>query len=110
MESFNVINYNFNAQKFESYNVIPYFISAYTKRIELNKECPENKYWKVPKTFKEFKQFIKEESQYQFWGRCEYEIILCDWPSQKHYEKWDIHNQIMMNLGIVARIIMKAVK
>ena len=95
MQSFNVINYNFNKQKFGAYNVMPYFIRCYE----------EEK--KKPKTFEEFKQFIKKESRYQFWGRCEYEIILVDWPCQKIEEKWDVYDQIMMNLDIITDIVMK---
>ena len=97
MEQFNVINYDFNKQKFESYDVIPYFMECYNRA--------KNK----PKTFKQFKEFIKSESLYQFWARCQYEIILLDWPCQKHSEKWDIHDQILMNLDTITRIIMKSI-
>lgn len=107
MKQFNVIHFNINANKFESYNVIPYLIQAYKEVVENHKKYPNNEYWKVPKTFDEFKQFVEKESQYQFWGRCEYEIILVDWPCQKHEEKWDIYDQIMMNLNIVTQIVME---
>ena len=45
--------------------------------------------------FDEFKKFVKDESMYQFWSRCEYEILLVDWPCKKISEKWDIYKQIM---------------
>jgi len=107
MQQFNVINYNFNAQKFESYDVIPYLVSAYNDRVQRHNELPEEEYWKVPQTFDEFKEFVKKESQYQFWARCEYEIILVDWPCQKHEEKWDVYQQIMMNLDLVTKTLME---
>lgn len=107
MKQFNVINYNFNAQKFESYDVIPYLISAYNDRVQCHNEFPEEEYWKIPQTFDEFKEFVKKESQYQFWARCEYEIILVDWPCQKTEEKWDVYQQIMMNLDLVTKILME---
>ena len=127
MQSFNVINFDFNAQKFKAYDVIPYFIEAYSERtkkyneVELEaSKCKSEKefeqyeamlqYWKVPKTFDEFKSFVKKESQHQFWSRCEYEIVLIDWPCGKVDEKWDIYDQIMMNLDIVARIVMESVQ
>lgn len=127
MKQFNVINFDFNAQQFKAYDVIPYFIDAYKERIEKygeifqesiqaknKKEADEYKgaleYWKIPKTFEEFKDFVKKESQYQFWSRCEYEIILVDWPCQKIEDKWDVHDQIMMNLDIVTEILMKCVE
>lgn len=109
MKQFNVINYNFNAQKFESYDVIPYLVSTYNDRVKHHNEFPEEEYWKVPETFDEFKEFVQKESQYQFWARCEYEIILVDWPCQKHEEKWDVYQQIMMNLDLVTKTLMENV-
>ena len=126
MKQFNVINFNFNAKKFEAYDVIPYFVRAYneqvegcnTARLELEAAKTEEEieiakssldYWKIPVTFDEFKDFVKKESQYQFWSRCEYEIILVDWPCQKTEEKWDVYDQIMMNLDTVTKILMECV-
>ena len=107
MKQFNVINYNFNAKRFESYDVIPYLVRAYNDRVQLHNKFPENKYLEVPQTFDEFKKFVQKESLYQFWGRCEYEIILIDWPCQKHEEKWDVYRQIMMNLDLVTKILIE---
>ena len=106
MKQFNVINFNFNARKFESYDVIPYLVRSYQERIELHKKYPEDDLFKVPKTFDDFKKFVKDRAQYQFWARCEYEIILVDWPCQKTEEKWDVYDQIMMNLDIITQIVM----
>lgn len=124
MIPFNVINYDINAKKFIAYDIMPYLVDAYNERVkryhELNFKASTSKtqkkfdeyksaleYWKIPKTFDEFKEFVKNESQYQFWSRCEYEIILSDWPSQSIEEKWDVYNQIMMNLDIVTEILMR---
>ena len=109
MKQFNVINFNFNAKKFESYDVIPYFVRAYQERIELHKKYPSDSNFNVPNTFDEFKEFIKDRAQYQFWARCEYEIILVDWPCQKTEEKWDVYDQIMMNLDIITQLVMDSV-
>lgn len=98
MEKFNVINYNINRQKFEAYDVMPYLIECYKKEK------------KKPKTFEGFKKFIKDESMHQFWSRCEYEIILVDWPSQKIEDKWDVYDQIMMNIDILTNLIMEECK
>lgn len=126
MKQFNVINFNFNAKRFEAYDVIPYLVREYHEQIErynaAKLELEEAKtedeikiaksnldYWKVPVTFDEFKQFVKDRAQYQFWSRCEYEIILVDWPCQKTEEKWDVYDQIMMNLDIVTQIVMDSI-
>ena len=122
MKQFNVINFNFNAKKFEAYDVIPYFIRKYYDRVDTCNELEQDlknatseheinlytdslKYWKVPVAFDEFREFVKSEAQYQFWSRCEYEIILVDWPCQKTEEKWDVYDQIMMNLDIVTQLV-----
>lgn len=122
-KSFNVIIYDFNNKEFKPYDIIPHLIHCYNKN--------SNK----PKTFDEFKEFIKKESMYQWWSRCEYEIILGPWPYitspserydkkgeddveawkehwKKHLkecEKIDIYDQVMMNLDIITEIFMNCV-
>lgn len=98
IKSFNVIYQNFNAQKFEPYDVMPYLVDEY------------NKAKSKPTTFEEFKEFVKSKSMYMYWARCEYEIIIAGWPNKETQEKWDIHRQIMMNIDIVTRLVMESVK
>lgn len=94
MKNFNVIVYDFNKQDFIPYDVMPYLVGCY------------NKVSNKPKTFEEFKKFIEEESKYQWWSRCEYEIILESWPKTNVNEKWDVHRQVMMNIDIITSILM----
>ena len=110
MQSFNVIIYDFNRKKFVSYDVIPYLVDCYYERIERHKKYPKVEYYKVPKTFNEFKDFVKKESQYRFWSRSEYEIILIDWPCQVHEEKWDVFDQIKMNIEVITKIVMEGIQ
>ena len=98
MKSFNVINFNFNSSKFEPYDVMPYLVNEY------------NETKKKPKTFDEFKEFVKHKALYQYWGRCEYEVVLHDWPCDKTEQKIDVYEQIEMNLDIVTSILMENVK
>jgi hypothetical protein len=98
MQPFYVINYNTNKQIFEPYNIMKHFISEYKK---LKKK---------PKTIEEIKEFIEKESVHTYWSRTEYEIILIDWPCQKHEEKWDIYKQILMNIDIIIDIFIKNIK
>jgi len=102
MRAFNVIVYDFNHKKFIPYDVIPYFVQAYN-------DLKEKKYKKVPETFEEFKEFVRSKGMYQFWARCEYEVILVDWPGQKVEKKIDVWNQIEMNLDIVTKIVMDSI-
>lgn len=122
MKEFNVIVYNVNSKEFVPYNIIPYLVSQY-KKIKKDK----------PKTFDEFKEFVKKESMYQWWSRCEYEIILSPWPYKaspserynkkgeddveawkehwkKHLDeckKIDVHYQVMINLDVITTLVME---
>jgi len=94
MKKFNVIIFEPNGKKFLSYDVMPYFM-----------RCVEQDNEKLT-TFNEYKKFIEAKSLYMYWSRCEWEIILVDWPNQRHEEKWDVHRQIMMNIDTVTEILM----
>lgn len=102
MKTFNVIIWDPNHKKFVPYNVIPYFVQAY-------EELKQKKYKKVPKTFDEFKEWVIDETHYQFWGRCEYEVILVDWPCQQKEEKIDVCWQIMLNIEFITKLIMESI-
>lgn len=93
MKQFNVIIWDFNLKKFIPYNVIPYLEDCYQEKKD------------KPKTFEEFKTFIEKESMYQWWSRCEYEVILKSWPAGNFEKKIDVHQQVMMNIDIIAEIL-----
>lgn len=96
---FNVINYNINTNKMEKYDIFPHLINCYKNKKKKDR----------PVTFEEFREFIKIESLYMWWSRCEYEIILSDWPNKSYSEKWDIHKQVMMNLDVITKLFMDKV-
>lgn len=121
LKKFNVLFWNFNLDKLEHYDVLPYFRRCFEERSKefkrfsktkkyqkLSEEAKAEwlKYHFVPKTFEEFKKFVESESRYMFWARCEYEMIVHGWPVKKDDYKLDIHEQIMMNIDIVAEILM----
>lgn len=95
---FNVIIGNFNKKTFEPYDIMPYLIDKYKDK------KPKDK----PKTFEEFKDFVDREAKYQWWSRCEYEILLYPWPNNKDDNgyKLDIYEQIMMNHDLIAELLM----
>lgn len=94
MRSFYVIINDFNRGTFEPYDVMPYLMGEYNKA--------ETK----PSTLEEFKEFVERKARYQWRARCEYEIILSDWPGMRHNDKWDIYHQLMMNIDTVTEILM----
>lgn len=91
---YNVIIQDFNKKEFVSYNIFPYLTQEYKASR------------KKPKNYTEFKDFIKREAMRQWWSRCEYEIIISEWPVEKYKEKWDIHKQVLMNLDIITEVFM----
>ena len=114
MKQFNVMIWDFNSDKLVHYDVIPYFQQRYKERVKRYKKyskkghlAVDNEYTFVPKTLDEFKMFVENESRYQFWSRCEYEMICHGWPVQKNDYKLDVHEQIMMNIDVVAEILYK---
>ena len=94
MNNIYVIIYDSNSKSFLTYDVITYLEKRYNEEKE------------KPKTFEEFKSFIIRCSEYQWWSRCEYEIIISEWPVEKYKEKWDIHKQVLMNLDIITEVFM----
>lgn len=115
MEKFNVLLWDFNRDELEYYDVLPYLRDRYEERKkryeeagkdkELSKDKELLKFFRVPETLDEFKEFIMSESRYQFWARCEYEMICHGWPVRKNDHKLDVHEQIMMNLDVIAKIM-----
>ena len=114
---FYVLNWDFNRDEIEHYDVLPYFRNEFMERKKKSKskriqrimeETPDmKKYYGVPATWEELKDFIKDESQYQFWSRCEYEMIVHGWPVRKNDYKIDIHEQVMMNIDTITDILYK---
>lgn len=97
---YNVILWDINRREFISYDIFPYLKRKYQESKEKEKE---------PKTFDEFKEFIRKESMYMWWSRCQYEILISDWPSQSKTEKIDVHYQVMMNIDIITKLFMEEI-
>ena len=95
MKQFNVIIWDINRDTLESYDVLPYFRNAYI-------ECKKKD---RPSTLEEWKEFIERRGRYQFWARCEYEILISPWPTNNKQFKIDVWQQIKNNIDIVAEIL-----
>lgn len=103
---FNCINYNFNGREFEPYDVMPYLMREWEDHKKHKRRRDE-----LPKTMEGLRNWVDKWSQYQFWSRCEYEVILTPWPPNKDVaRKIDIYDQIKMNLPIVTEIFAKNIK
>lgn len=100
MKIFNVIYYDVNKKAFIPYDILPYFRSIFygSKKKER------------PKTREELKEWIRIRSLCHFWSRCQYEIVLQSWPTSEISDKWDIHDQILMNLDTITDILSEEFK
>ena len=44
-----------------------------------------------------------------WWGRCQYEILISDWPSQSKIEKIDVYYQVMNNIDAITKLFMEEI-
>ena len=126
ISTFNVLLFDWNSKKYESYDVLPYFRRCwYDGKYNFDKDKVTDRFTLL--------NWIKKVSHYQFWARCEYEFLIAPWPfgTKKMLEelqnteintdndikiyniitndmhKIDVHEQIMMNIDIITDILMK---
>lgn len=86
----NVYVENFNKRIIESYNIFDHY--------KFNSEVKEN-YEKCNDDFEIFSEMVRHSLMYYFWSKCEWEIILSDWPPSKKFndKKVDVYDQVMLN-------------
>lgn len=94
---YNVLIQDFNSRKFVPYDIFPYLHRQYNKR--------EQK----PLTLQEYKDFILSEARYQWWARCEYEIIVSGWLNITNSKKIDVYDQIELNIDAITTLFMEYV-
>lgn len=118
-KQFFVLVWDANTDSLKHYDVLPYLREVYKRRKEVwkttrkskefqktLKEDPLNlKYYKIPKTYNEFMEFVDSESHYMFRARCEWEMICHGWPIQKQDYKLNVYEQIKMNLDTIAKFL-----
>ena len=69
---FNVLEFDVNSRKTKPYDVLPYFRNSWVSKY--NKA--EKDEIKKTRSKELFKEYIRTEAHYQFWARCEYEILV----------------------------------
>lgn len=87
----NVYVDDFNAKEIGTYDIMQNsrFVEDARKAI---KEC---------ETRDEFAERIRRDLMYYFWSKCEWEIILSDWPPSGQVEKKiDVFDQVMLNFDV----------
>ena len=71
-----VMNYNCNANKIEPYDVLKHKLDWIKKT---KKKC---------KTREEFSELLEREMMWQYWSRCEYELILEKYNNELWLKPW----------------------
>ena len=110
--AFYTLTWDMNRGEVENYDIMPYLVSAWKED-----KARKRKIWfkssdddtKEPTTVEEWKKAILAASRYQFWARCEYEIIVSEWPTEKHRVKLDVFDQINANIDVITKLFMEYV-
>lgn len=101
MMTWNVYMGNFNSGRIETYNIF--------RNAAFREDCQKivkkyRKTFKADGTFdrKTFAEEIRRELMYYFWSKYEWEVIIDHWPhsDQRHAEKVDVYDQVMLNWDI----------
>lgn len=125
---FNVLRWDFNTDKLEHFDVLPGFRDSLKQRKTEWKKRAKSKnfqkyvssgqisekdlkrYYEYPETLDDLKEFIKADSSYRYWAKCEHEMIVHGWPVKKDEYKIDVHEQVMMNLEVIAKLLWDELK
>ncbi len=101
MVEYRVITWNFSTDRVEHYDIMPYLY----RRLEEKRK--KRQIVLKDLTLEKLKEFIDNESKYQFWARCQYEVILSSWPPRENgrKHKMDVYEQIHMNLDNIAKLM-----
>lgn len=93
----NVIWYDINGRKLTTYNIF-----KHSKFLEYIKKDAKEDYGKDLPDYEKFKERVRRELQYYFWGKCEYELVISTWPPNENVpgKKIDVYAQVMMNFDI----------
>jgi len=86
----NVYTYNFNARRVESHNIFnhPGVIEDCKKALKKFKDDKE-----------QFIEEVRRSLMYYYWSKCEWEIVISDWPPRPDWpdEKVDVYDQVKLN-------------
>lgn len=89
----NVYIYDINARGVKVYNIFKHynFLESCKKALKQYKDNKEH-----------FIEQIRRELSYYFWSKCEWEILIDDFPSRPDYpaEKVDVYDQVRLNWNI----------
>ena len=91
MLEWNVYIENFNKKEITTYNIFTHY-SFYKDLIKIKEKYGKKK--------SKFVEEVKKSLMYYFWSKCEWEIILSDWPPSEKFKdkKISVFDQVNLNL------------
>lgn len=89
----NVYVENINRRQIEVYNIFEHG--------GFKKDC-DKAYKEYKNSFQKFTESVKRSLMYYFWSKCEWEIILSDFPPSDRFKKKkiDVYDQVMLNWNL----------
>jgi hypothetical protein len=97
----NVYVDDINARRIKQFNIFNHY--------SFN-EGVKKAYKKYKNDFAAFAEGVRRELQYYFWSKCEWEIVLSDFPPSDRFqkEKIDVYDQVMLNWDIFIQYVWDA--
>lgn len=97
---------NINRKCIEKYNIFEHYSFL---------EDIKKAYKEADGNFQLFENKVKSSLTYYFWSKCEWEIILSDWPPSPEKfgfkkEKVDVYSQVMLNWNIFINYVWDNIK
>ena len=96
--------WNVYVESFNQKEIVPYNIFTHYGFNEDVKKI----YKKHKNDFETFSEEVKTSLMYHFWSKCEWEIILSDWPPSSTSpieKKVDVYDQVMLNWDIFIQYV-----
>ncbi len=92
MLTWNVYIENFNTKEIQTYNIFTHY-NFYNDLIRIKQECEKNK--------SKFREEVIRSLMYYFQSKCEWEIILSDWPPSDTFnsKKISVYDQVNLNFN-----------
>lgn len=87
-----------NARRIKEYNIFEHY-----RFMEDIKQI----YKKHKDDYDTFCEEVRRSLQYYFWSKCEWEIILSDWPPSDTFKelKVDVYDQVMLNKDVFMKYV-----
>ena len=106
---------DFNNGKIKKYDVLNViFNTIFTERGTFNTRAFHylDEKWNIlpVRTKEQLEKFIKQELSYHFWGKCEWEFVVIDWPygdtiDKSRPVKIDVFEQLEPNISVITDLV-----